>query len=231
MTHKGTWAKAWALLEPEEKRSAWIMLSIVILGAVSSMVMVGSVMPFLAVLSDPDRIEVVPQLAWAYEFFGFTSIYGFLIALGGITFVTILLTSLMQIAKNYAVVRFAQMRGHSISLRLLQSYLNQPYVFFLDRHSGDMSTRLLSEAGQVVNQFYKPAADLIAGLLTATLIIGLLLWVDWAVTLVAFGILGGAYVGLYTVIRLRLRGLGKTRLEANRTRFRLAGEAFGGIKN
>ncbi len=230
MTHKGTWAKAWALLEPEEKRSAWIMLSIVILGAVSSMVMVGSVMPFLAVLSDPDRIEVVPQLAWAYEFFGFTSIYGFLIALGGITFVTILLTSLMQIAKNYAVVRFAQMRGHSISLRLLQSYLNQPYVFFLDRHSGDMSTRLLSEAGQVVNQFYKPAADLIAGLLTATLIIGLLLWVDWAVTLVAFGILGGAYVGLYTVIRLRLRGLGKTRLEANRTRFRLAGEAFGGIK-
>lgn len=230
MTDSGTWAKAWALLEPQERRSAWITLGIVILGALSSVVMVGSVMPFLAVLSDPGRIDSVPVLAWSYGYFGFDTAHGFLIALGAATFVTILLTSLMQIAKNYAVVHFAQMRGHSISLRLMHSYLRQPYVFFLDRHSGDMSTRLLSEAGQVVNQFYKPAADLIAGVLTAALIIGLLLWVNWAVTLVAFGILGGAYAGIYALIRRRLRALGKTRLAANRARFRLAGEAFGGIK-
>lgn len=230
MMDKDTWTKAWALLEPAERRGAWITLAIVIVGAVSSMVMVGSIMPFLAVLSDPGRIESTPLLAWFYERFGFESAHGFLIGLGAVTFATILLTSLIQIAKNYAVVHFAQMRGHSISLRLMQNYLRQPYVFFLDNHSGDMSTRLLSEAGQVVNQFYKPAADLIAGVLTAALIIGLLLWVNWAVTVVAFGILGGAYGVIYALIRKRLRGLGKSRLAANRLRFRLTGEAFGGIK-
>ena len=64
-----------------------------------------------------------------------------------------MITSVIQIAKSYAVSRYSLMRGHSISHRLMIAYLRQPYAFFLNRHSGEMSTRVLSEAQQVVNQF------------------------------------------------------------------------------
>jgi hypothetical protein len=77
----GTWKKAWALLGARERFSAWITLTVVILSALSSAVMVGSVLPFLSILSDPEQIGSVPAFAWAYKTFGFETNYSFLFGL------------------------------------------------------------------------------------------------------------------------------------------------------
>ena len=225
------WKKAWALLDARERRNAWITLAVVILGALSSALMVGSVLPFLSVLSDPGRIERVPALAWAYEKFGFEADYAFLVALGGVSFAVIVMTSLIQIAKTYVVERFAMMRVHSISHRLLVAYLRQPYPFFLNRHTGEMSTRVLAESEQLVVQFLRPAAELIAAMLTVFAIVGLLLWVDPLIALIAFGVLGSIYGAVYFFSRRILKGYGHVRAAANSERFRIANEALGGIKD
>lgn len=231
MIEFSTWKKAWALLDAQERRSAWIVLAIIIMGALASAVMVGSVMPFLAVLADPSRIETTPALAWGYDAFGFTSTYGFMVALGLASFAVILLSSAIQIAKAWTVTRFAMMRVHSISHRLLATYLAQPYAFFLDRHSGDMGPRVLSESGQVVGQFLRPAAEFIAASLTTLAIVGLLLWVEPLVAALSFAVLGGIYGAIYLGTRRILRHLGQVRVEANHARFRLANESLTGIKD
>ena len=82
MSDLSAWKKAWALLETRERRNAWIVLAIIILGGLSSALMVGSVLPFLSVLAQPRNIETTPALNWAYNTFGFTSDYTFLVALG-----------------------------------------------------------------------------------------------------------------------------------------------------
>jgi ABC-type multidrug transport system fused ATPase/permease subunit len=226
-----TWKKAWALLEPREKRQAWLVLGVIIIGALSSAVMVGSIMPFLAVLADPSRIENTRVLAWAYSSFGFQSTYGFLVALGLASFAVIVLSSLIQIGKTWAVAHFSTMRMHSISYRLLGVYLAQPYAFFLNRHSGEMGPRILSESSVVVQQFLRPAAEFVAALLTTSAIIGLLVWVEPVVALFAFAILGGIYGAVYLFTRRRISRLGAIRVAANRQRFRMANEALTGIKD
>jgi ABC-type multidrug transport system fused ATPase/permease subunit len=226
-----TWKKAWALLDARERRQAWMVLGVILVGALASAVMVGSIMPFLTVLADPARIESTPALAWAFDAFGFTSVYGFLIGLGLASFAVIVLSSAIQIAKTWVVARFSTMRIHSISHRLLGIYLAQPYGFFLNRHSGDMGPRVLSESGEIVNRFLKPAAELIAATLTTAAIVGLLLWVEPAVALVAFSVLGGIYGAVYLITRRRLKRLGQIRVAANRQRFRMTNEALTGIKD
>lgn len=231
MTDLSTWRKAWSLLDGSERRNAQIILGVIIVSALASAAMVGSVMPFLAVLADPSRIESTPALAWAYEALGFNSVYGFLVGLGLASFAVIALSSLIQIAKTWAVARFAMMRIHSISHRLLASYLAQPYAFFLNRHSGEMGPRVLTESGQVVQQFLRPAAEFIAASLTTIAILGLLLWVEPIVAALAFALLGSIYGLIYLVTRRILKSLGKIRVEANGERFRLANEALTGIKD
>jgi ATP-binding cassette, subfamily B, bacterial PglK len=231
MIDLSTWKKAWALLDARERRNAWIVLGVIIIGALASAVMVGSVMPFLAVLADPSRIETTPALAWAYETFGFTSDYSFLVGLGLASFGVIVVSSLIQIAKTWAVARFAMMRIHSISYRLLSSYLAQPYAFFLNRHSGEMGPRVLTESEQVVLRFLRPAAEFVASSFTTLAIVGLLLWVEPIVALVSFVVLGGSYMLFFRLKRRSLKGLGQMRVDANRQRFRLANEALTGIKD
>ena len=226
-----TWRKCWALLDAHERRNAWITLAVVILGALSSALMVGSVLPFLMVLSDPGQIARVPALAWAYEVFGFTSDYAFLIAMGLASFGVIVLSSLIQIAKTYVVARFAMMRIHSISHRLMIAYLRQPYAFFLNRHTGEMNTRVLAETTEVVNVFLRPAAELIAASLTVIALMGLLLWVNPVVAAISFALLGGLYVVVYVLSRRALKQYGLVRAKANSDRYRIANEALGGIKD
>lgn len=227
----GNWSKCWALLDARERRMAWIVLVVVIIAALFSAVMIGSIMPFLTVLSDPSKIETVGSLSWAYVQFGFKSNFDFVVALGLTSLVVIVLASLISIAKVYVVARFANMRIYSISNRLLNAYLSQPYAFFLDRHTGEMGTRILSETEQGVKFFLQPAAEFIASSLAVIAIVALLLWVDPLVAAVAFGVLGGLYGLIYVGCRLRLKGFGEVRAVANSSRYRIATEALGGIKD
>lgn len=226
-----TLRKAWELLDARERRNALKVLSIAAFSALASMMMVGSVMPFLSVLSDPARIQNTTQLAWAYEHFGFTSPYAFLVALGAGSLVMIVLAMGILVLKVYAIARFAMMRVHSFSYRLMAHYLGQPYEYFLDHHSGDMGTRVLAEAQEVVNQFLRPMAELITATLTVVALVGFLFWVQPLVALAAFTVFGGVYAGTYALTRIKLRRLGQERVMANAERYRLATEALGGIKD
>lgn len=226
-----TWKKAWALLKARERRTAWIVLGVTLVNAAVSAVSVGSVMPFLAVLSDPSRIETTPALAWAYERFGFASDYGFLVALGLASFAMIALASLAQIVNTWRVARFSTMLVHTISCRLLASYLAQPYEFFLNRHSGEMGPKVLAESGEIVGRFFGPAALLIASSLTMVAIVALLVVVEPVVAVSAFTVLGGSYALTYLTVRGMLKSFGQVRIEANRQRFRMSNEALSGIKD
>ena len=231
MTDLEIWKKAWALLDAREKRNAWIVLGIVILAALSSAIMVGSVFPFLSVLADPEKIRTVPALSWAYEKGGFTSDYTFLVALGVASLGVIVLSNLIQILRTWAVARFALMRIYALSCRLLAAYLRQPYEYFLDRHSGEMSTQILSESQEAVNQFLRPAGEVIAATLTITSIIAVLLWVDSFVAIIAFGVFGSLYGGTFLLSRRLIKRTGQIRAASNRERFRFVNEALGGVKD
>ncbi|HSJ79140.1 MAG TPA: hypothetical protein VK913_10450, partial [Erythrobacter sp.] len=157
---KSPWRKVWELLDRRERIGAARVVALAVGAAFASTLMVGSIMPFLSVLSDPARINSVPQLAWAYSYFRFTSPYHFLIALGLAALCMIVLAIGIQLLNVYNSSRFAMMRLHSLSCRLMAAYLGQPYEHFLDHHTGDMTTRVLSEAYEVVSRFLLPATEL-----------------------------------------------------------------------
>ena len=223
--------RVWALLEPRERRVAWVVLGVVIASAISAAVMVGSVLPFLTVLSDPSRIETVPQLAWVYERFGFTSQFAFIVALGLATIALIVAANLMQILRTYAVARYTTMRTHSLSYRLLAHYLHQPYAFFLTAHSGDMSAKILNECGQVGQNFLRPAAEVISAAITLLMILSVVIWVDPVIALSAIVVLGIVFGLIFAINSRRLTALGHDRNTANKDRYRVAGEALEGIKD
>ena len=222
--------KAWALLDQHERRNAWIVLAVVSVTALGTAVMVGSILPFLTVLADPSSIHRVTQLNWVYETFGFQSDYAFLVAMGFVTLAFILLSNGLQLARSYVITRYSLMRIHALSRKMLGLYLNQPYEFFLNRHSGDMSTRVLSEVEQTVTSFFRPIAESIASILTITCIVALLIWINPVVALSAFVIFGGTYGILFAIVRGRLTKLGNLRAKANQQRFITAKEVLEGIK-
>ena len=220
----------YSIFSPKERSKGIIVIGLAILLGVLEAAGVASVMPFLAVAGNPEIINEVWALRWAYEKLAFSTTRNFLIFLGTASVGVLIFTSFFRLFANYVQLRFISMRRHSLSKRLFAKMLGQPYEYFLNRNSGDLAKSILSEANEVVNQVLKPLVDVISYGIVSLLIITLLLFIDYSLAMIVSAVLGGAYVLVYLTIRGITRRQGKERVVANKARFEVVGEAFGGVK-
>lgn len=219
-----------ALLDKGEKRNAAILSLLTLFAGMMEAIGVASVFPFLSVLSDPQVIFENKYLSLIYKELSFNDTREFLIFLGSLVLIVVVFGITLKTLNQYALAKFTQMRSHSLSLRLLKHYLYQPYTWFLSRHSADLGKSILSEVGQVVGQVLIPLGQVFANAVVGLFLISLLLLVNPWVAILAGIFLGGSYLLIYTVFRRYLTYIGKDRIQANRERFQIVQEAFGGIK-
>ena len=234
MTMLHTIRKAVSLLSQQEKRRGLHVLVLVIGMALLETAAVASVMPFLAVLGNPKMLDTNPILNAAYnraQGIGILTPDQFLTFLGIVAFLIIVISAVYQSLTHYAMNRFIEMLRHSVGARLLETYLRQPYEFFLDRHSGDMSKTILSEVDQLVISVYRPAYNMVAYSIVLITMTTLLILVNPWVAMLSAGMLGGLNAVFFLVLRNRLTRLGEIIVTANKERFMAAGEALGGIKD
>lgn len=223
--------KLYALLDAHGRRRTYLMLVLIVAMAFVEMVGVASIMPFVAVLSNPEVVETNPYMNVAYVTLGFEDPQAFMFFLGVAMLGALLFAIAFKAVVTYAMLRFAQMRNYALSCHLVESYLHQPYDYFLNRHSADLGKSVLSEANHVIGGALKPMMEFIAGVTVTIALVLLLLAVEPKLTLgVALG-LGLGYGGVYLLVRGYLHRLGKRRVEANRERFEAVQECFGGIKD
>ena len=225
-----TYRKLRNLLNPRERRRALLLLALMLMVGLVEVAGVASIVPLIAVLTNPDLIETNRYLHGAYTTLGFTDANGFLIFLSAAVFLVVVGRTSLTALSSYALLRFTHMRGHVLSTRLLETYLRRKYSWFLNRHSAELGECLFSQVSDVVSGSLLPGLQLIAQGIIAICIIALVIAVDPFVALIATLTLGLAYGAIYLCIRTLLERVGRERAHANRERYRIAQEALGGIK-
>ena len=218
------------LLTPRERRNLSLLFCAVLVMAGLEVVSVGSIMPFLQVAADPASVHENAYLSWAYETVGFADTNAFLIALGLGALAALVASNAFIVLTTWALFRYVWGRNHSLSRRLLRSYLYRPYEYFLTRNSAELGKNILEEVKEVTGSMLLPALRGGAKGVVALFIIGFLFFVDPVVAGMVTGILGLAYAGVYYAVRDRLDRTGAERVEANTKRYQFVSEAFGGIK-
>jgi ATP-binding cassette, subfamily B, bacterial PglK len=222
--------KILSLLDKREKKRLALLLILIVVTGLLETAGVAAILPLLSVISDPEIIETNSQLSWAYRTFGFTSTLGFQIALGFLTFLTVILGLGARALTLYGITRFTRTRSYLLSRQMLQNYLHQPYAWFLSRHTSQLSTGVLAEVEMMVSSVMMPAMKLLPAIITAAMIATLVFLMEPVVAVGVIVLIGGSYWLIYMGLRGMLRRFGKMRKEANRARFRVVQESTGGIK-
>ena len=222
--------KLMSLLDQRERRRFWLLSFMVLVMGFANMIGVAAVIPLLSVLGDPSRIHTHSWLSGAYELLGFTSDHSFMVALGIGAFVTFMVTIVIRVVTTYALFRFGAMRNYSITTRILRSYLQQPYAWFLHRHSADLAKTVLNEVGQMTGGVIMPLLNMLSSAAVVVFLIVLLVLVDPLASLLMTVVMAGGYGAVFALVRRRLQQVGKQRFEANQARFRITQEALSGVK-
>jgi ATP-binding cassette, subfamily B, bacterial PglK len=225
--------KILTLLSLKERKQAIFLLAMILLMALLDTLGIASIMPFIAVLANPDLIQTN---IFINNLFNYSSIAGvktneqFLFTLGLFVFFLLIFSLIFKAFVIYLQLRFTSMCGYGLSKRMLESYLNQPYSWFLNRHSADLGKTILSEVSILISKGLKPMMSLITYGTIAFAILTLLIINDPTLALIVGFTLGLAYISIYKFTRNYLIRIGQERLKANQERFTVVSEAFGAAK-
>ena len=220
-------------LSPQEKQKANLILILILIMALTDMIGVASIMPFMAVLTNPGLIETNSALNKLFDLlniFGVNAINEFIFVLGILVFVLLIFSLILKAITSYFQYRFIMMRDYSIGKRLIETYLRQPYSWFLDKNSAELGKSILSEAALIAQQGIGPLMNLIAQSAVTFALIILLILVDLKLTLIMSLVIGGAFFSIAYFFTKFINRIGKERFISNQQRFKIVNEAFGAFK-
>lgn len=225
--------KIFYLLTPGERKRSILVLGMILFVAILDMIGVASILPFIAVISNPETIETnifLNKIFISFKMFGVQTKEDFFFSLGVTVFILLVSSLTFKALSTYIQIRFSLMCEYSIAKRLVEGYLHQPYIWFLNRNSSDLGKTVLSEVEQVVNGSLMSIINFLNYCAIIFFILLLLFLVDIKLTLTIIFILGFAYGLIYLLINHFLKTIGIKRLKANELRFTSISEAFGAAK-
>ncbi len=223
--------KIWDILTERERRNALGMLAMMVSMAVAESIGVLSIVPFLSVLGRPAVIHEQPILAWMYGLLGSGSERDFILILGLASIAVVVLSSAFKTVTQHAINRFVHLQRHSLSARLLSSYLRQPYEFFLTRNPSLLAKSVLAEVDQLIATLFQPLSQLLAQGTVISAMTLLIVFYDPLMAVCTIAALGGLYGTIYRFARRRLSRIGREWAAANGQRYKACNEALGGIKD
>lgn len=221
------------LLSGQERKSALALWVMILVMALLDTIGVASIMPFMAVLSDPELVTSNTFLRSAYKASGRLGVENteeFTFVLGCLVFFLLVASLAFKALTTYFQARFALMREYTIGKRLIESYLYQPYSWFLVRNSSDLGKTILSEVNVVVTNGMIPFMTLLAQGTVTFCLLSLLLLVDFQMAVIVGSFLGLTYLAIFVAMSGKLSRLGCARAIANEERYGTVSEAFGAVK-
>lgn len=227
---KNDLSKIWSLFTPVERRKALFVLFLIICMAGLETIGVISIMPFLSVLARPQMVEENPWLNSVYRGLNSENPHDFVVMLGVFSIAMVIFSSIFKTVIYHVINRFIHMERYSISKRLLSRYLRQPYEFFLNKNGADLSKNVLSEVDMVIFNLVHPVGQLIAQLVVIMAMTVLVVFYDPWIALGALVMIGGLYAAIYGLVRRRLAKAGGDVVAADRERYQVISESFGGIR-
>ena len=221
------------LLTPHERKDAGLLLFMILIMALLDMIGVASILPFVAVLTNPGLVEtnfILKAMFQKSSLFGVEDTQQFLIMLGSLVFFLLIITLIFKAITTYVQVRFVFMLQYSIGKRLVEGYLHQPYTWFLNHHSSDLGKTILTEVKNVIGGGLSSLLELISKSMVTIALIILLIINDPKLALIVGISLSSAYFLIFYFSRNYLKQIGKERLKSNELQFLAVNEAFSAAK-
>lgn len=222
--------KILSLLSQRERKRLFLLFAAMALTGVAEVAGIAPIMPFLSLIMNPDQLDKNNYIKWLYDILNFQSLSRFLIFLGITVLAILVISNIIMFLSVYALSRFAWMRNHTLSVRLLSNYLYKPFVFYLNKNTTSLGKNIISEVQETVNGVLIPIIQIFSRGIVSLLIFILLFTVNPILALILLSVFGGSYILIYQIVRKRLNKISKLRFQANSERFKAVSVAYSDIK-
>jgi len=164
---------------------------------------IGAVLPFLAVLTGPERIFRFPAAQELIRICGITNSSQLLLPITIIFGLVALISGVIRLLLLWANTRISYAIGADLSINVYRRTLYQPYAVHIARNSSEIINGISSKTGIVTGTFVN-ILNLISSIIILLTILITLVSFDPVIALAAFGGFGLLYALIIQITRTRL---------------------------
>ncbi len=224
----------WQSLSPVWRKRFWFLIGLSFVASASEVLSIGSLLPFLAVLTDPTQLwqwpVLGPMLQVAALDSGQTPVSA--IVLLGLLFGTmVLIASLVRWWLAAACSRFSHQVGGAIGQDIFRRTLQQPYAFHLHKTSSEIIDVISTRVQMVVSSVLMSGLQLITNLIMVLVITGMLVWLNPVLASSALGVFTLVYGLIYVITRRKLKSNSRRMSAVGTKRIQILQEGIGGIRD
>lgn len=220
----------YGILPAQSRRGLIFVIGVSLVAAVFETISVASILPFMAIVMDPGAISRYAWLNQTLSLLGVTTQQGGIVAAGCLTVSVLAIGNAISATNLWVQTRFIASARRELSSELFAGYMSQPYAFHVKRDTSSLTRVLGGDVESALSGFLASLLGVIAKGLSGLVLIGLIVAVDPLVAFGAIVVLGGAYLFVFKMIRVRQAALGAKMVEAGEALERTSLEGLAGVK-
>jgi ATP-binding cassette, subfamily B, bacterial PglK len=223
--------RLWHHISPRRRRQLGLLLVLVLLTSLAEILSIGAVLPFLGILTAPERIFTYTAAQPLIQAVGLTEPEQLLIPLT-ITFcAAALIAGAMRVFLLWASTRLSFAAGADLSISIYRRALYQPYAVHCARNSSEVIDGISGKANGVIYSIILPTLMLLNSSIMLISILIVLMAVEPVVALSAFGGFGLIYMLINRLTRKQLLCDSKRIARESTQVIKSLQEGLGGIRD
>lgn len=226
----GLLRKLWRHLSRRRRLQLGVLLLVMLASGLAELVSLGAVLPFLALLSNPQQLWQQPLIQALALRVGYSQPQQLVLPATTAFALAAVLAALIRLLNLWLNGRLAAAVGSDLSCETYRRTLYQPFQVHVQRNSSTLITAITIHIGLTVQALNAVLQILSALVVAAGLLIGLLL-IDWLVAMSTAGLFGIAY-GLVAITSRRQLSQNSLRIAAAADqRIKALQEGLGAIRD
>ena len=196
--------KFWSHLSARRQTQSRLLILLMVISMFSEVLGVGAVIPFLGVLTSPEKIFAYDFMNPIIQLLGLTQPSQLLLPFTLFFIIVTFIAAMIRLLLLYAVTRFSFGAGADLSIDIYRRTLYQKYEIHMDRNSSEVINGIVKKTDILVYNLLMPIVTLFGSVILLVGVMVLLLMTDVVMAVSAFLGFGLIYLGIVKLTSFRL---------------------------
>jgi len=223
--------RLWVHIEPRRRLQFMMLLLLMVFTSFAEILSIGAVMPFLGVITVPERIFEHRTAQPLIEFLGITTPDQLLLPMTVLFVAGALLAGTFRMLMLWFSTRLSFATGADLSNNIYRRTLYQPYAVHVARNSSEVIAAISTKTNSVIYSTLLPSLNLISSIVMLIAILTVLLSVNPEVAITAFLGFASIYAIVIYNVRRQLRRNSECIARESTQVLKCLQEGLGGIRD
>jgi ABC-type multidrug transport system fused ATPase/permease subunit len=221
----------WYLLAPRRKKQLALLLILMVGASIAEVVSLGAVLPFLAVLTEPNLVFEYSTLQPVLNWLEIRSSEELLLPITTLFIGVVLIAAGMRLLLLYVSNLLSFGLGADFSQMIYRATLYQPYEVHISRNSSEIISGATTKVNILILQFLVPILQLISSTIILGAVLSVLLVVSFGISVATFFGFGLIYGIVIIATRKHVAEYGQKIAKESVQVIKVLQEGLGGIRD